>query len=109
MKLWEETSSGKYDNFSMFCVGFSICEFSHEGLFSVVLGGAGTKVQVPGEAKAIEGEITVSALDSVVDSLTEADNIMIVPGYGLAVAQAQFAIADIAKKLREDGKNVRFG
>jgi NAD(P) transhydrogenase len=34
---------------------------------------------------------------------------MIVPGYGLAVAQAQFAIADIAKKLKEMGKNVRFG
>jgi len=97
-------------------IGFSgailtwiMCEAMGRDVVSVVLGGAGTKVQVPGEAKAIEGEITVSALDSVVDSLTEADNIMIVPGYGLAVAQAQFAIADIAKKLREDGKNVRFG
>ena len=76
---------------------------------SVVLGGAGTAVQQPGEAQVIEGEITVSSLDTVVDALKEANNIMIVPGYGLAVAQAQFAVADIAKKLREDGKNVRFG
>ena len=76
---------------------------------SVVLGGAGTTVQQPGEAKVIEGEITVSSIETVVDSLGEANEIMIVPGYGLAVAQAQFAIADIAKKLREDGKNVRFG
>ena len=73
------------------------------------MGGAGTTAQQPGEAQVIEGEITVSSLDTVVDALNEANNIMIVPGYGLAVAQAQFAVADIAKKLREDGKNVRFG
>merc|ERR1712150_349877 len=39
----------------------------------------------------------------------EAKSVMIVPGYGLAVAQAQFAVADIAKELRDKGKNVRFG
>lgn len=43
------------------------------------------------------------------ESLLEADNIIIVPGYGLAVAQAQFAVADIAKKLKGMGKQVRFG
>merc|ERR1712048_1156787 len=48
-------------------------------------------------------------VDNVVEQLKEANNIMIVPGYGLAVAQAQFAVADIAKKLRDSGKNVRFG
>lgn len=43
------------------------------------------------------------------ESLLEANSIMIVPGYGLAVAQAQFAVAEIAKKLKGMGKNVRFG
>ncbi len=43
------------------------------------------------------------------ESLLEADSIIIVPGYGLAVAQAQFAVADIAKKLKAMGKKVRFG
>lgn len=97
-------------------IGFSgailtwiMCEAMGRDVVSVILGGAGTAVQQPGEAQVIEGEITVSSLDTVVDALKEANNIMIVPGYGLAVAQAQFAVADIAKKLREDGKNVRFG
>jgi NAD(P) transhydrogenase len=43
------------------------------------------------------------------DALMEAKNIIITPGYGLAVAQAQFAVADIVKNLRAIGKNVRFG
>jgi len=43
------------------------------------------------------------------ETLLEADSIIIVPGYGLAVAQAQFAVADIAKKLKAKGKRVRFG
>lgn len=61
------------------------------------------------EATAMEGEITIGSVDNLVESLMEAKNIMIVPGYGLAVAQAQFAVADIAKKLKAMGKNVRFG
>ena len=62
-----------------------------------------------GEAVAIEGEATISDVDSTVEKLLDAKNIVIVPGYGLAVAQAQFAVADIAKKLKSMGKNVRFG
>merc|ERR1711915_1048367 len=57
----------------------------------------------------MEGEVTLSSVDSVIEQLQEANDIMIVPGYGLAVAQAQFAVADIAKKLRDAGKNIRFG
>ena len=56
-----------------------------------------------------EGEITTVGVDAVANALKEAKNIIITPGYGLAVAQAQFAIADIAKSLRAQGKNVRFG
>ena len=57
----------------------------------------------------MEGEITISTVDNLIESLNEASNIMIVPGYGMAVAQAQFAVADIVKKLQADGKTVRFG
>jgi NAD(P) transhydrogenase len=100
-------------------IGFSgailtwiMCEAMGRDVVSVVLGGVGTKQQViSGEQQkqVMEGEITVTNIDSVVESLQEANNIMIVPGYGLAVAQSQFAVADIAKKLQEEGKNVRFG
>jgi len=57
----------------------------------------------------MEGEITIGSVDNLMNSLLEADSIMIVPGYGLAVAQAQFALAEIAKKLKDKGKTVRFG
>ena len=44
-----------------------------------------------------------------VDLLTEAQNIMIVPGYGLCVAKAQYPIAELVALLRSKGKNVKFG
>mmetsp|Transcript_30063 Transcript_30063/g.46103 ORF Transcript_30063/g.46103 Transcript_30063/m.46103 type:complete len:1120 (-) Transcript_30063:54-3413(-) len=98
-------------------IGFSgailtwiMCEAMGRDVVSVVLGGAGTAAPAGGESTAvIEGEITTTNVDAVVERLMEAKNVMIVPGYGLAVAQAQFAIADIAKILRDKGKNVRFG
>jgi H+-translocating NAD(P) transhydrogenase len=97
-------------------IGFSgailtwiMCEAMGRNVVSVVLGGAGTAVKPPSsEAAVIEGEITVATVDTVADALLEAKNIIITPGYGLAVAHGQFAIADIAKKLNDLGKNVRF-
>lgn len=98
-------------------IGFSgailtwiMCEAMGRNVVSVILGGAGTKkAPPPGEAAVIEGEITTATVDQVADALREAKNIVITPGYGLAVAQAQFAIADIVKTLKAAGKNVRFG
>lgn len=97
-------------------IGFSgailtwiMCEAMGRDITSVIFGGAGTKTAPAGEATVMEGEITIGSVDNMMESLLEADNIMIVPGYGLAVAQAQFAVAEIAKKLKAMGKNVRFG
>lgn len=97
-------------------IGFSgailtwiMCEAMGRDVVSVILGGAGTEAPTGGPAQEIEGEITTSSVDSVATALKEAKNIIITPGYGLAVAQAQFAIADIAKSLKAEGKNVRFG
>ena len=87
-----------------------MCEAMGRDILNVILGGAGTTVAAPaGEAVEIEGEITTTTIDGVIEALREAKNIIITPGYGLAVAQAQFAIADITKKLKGMGKNVRFG
>lgn len=44
-----------------------------------------------------------------IDLLAEAKNVIVVPGYGLCAAQAQYPIAEMVKLLREKGKNVRFG
>lgn len=97
-------------------IGFSgailtwiMCEAMGRSITSVILGGAGSAPAPTGEAAVMEGEITVGTVDNMVESLLEAENIMIVPGYGLAVAQAQFDVAEIAKKLKAMGKKVRFG
>jgi len=86
-----------------------MCQAMGRSITSVIFGGAGTVAAPVGEAAVMEGEITIGSVDNLMESLLEAKNIMIVPGYGLAVAQAQFALADIAKKLKGMGKNVRFG
>lgn len=98
-------------------IGFSgailtwiMCEAMGRDVVSVILGGAGTEAPVDsGEEIIIEGEITTVGVDAVATALKEAKNILITPGYGLAVAQAQFAVADIAKNLRAQGKTVKFG
>jgi len=100
-------------------IGFSgailtwiMCEAMGRDVVSVILGGAGTEAPAAGGSSnsQFEGkEVKVATIDNVGETLVEASNIIIVPGYGLAVAQAQFAVADIAKKLKSFGKNVRFG
>lgn len=98
-------------------IGFSgailtwiMCEAMGRNILSVILGGAGTSAPVAVEGGTVfEGEAVTCDTDTVVEKLLEANKIVIVPGYGLAVAQAQFAVADIAKKLKDMGKNVRFG
>ena len=57
----------------------------------------------------MEGEITTGSLNNLEEALREVKNVIIVPGYSLAVAQAQFAVAEIAKTLKGMGKNVHFG
>mmetsp|Transcript_25934 Transcript_25934/g.39170 ORF Transcript_25934/g.39170 Transcript_25934/m.39170 type:complete len:222 (+) Transcript_25934:1-666(+) len=86
-----------------------MCEAMGRDVVSVILGGAGTVATPKGEVVEIEGEVITTTVDDVFENLKEAQNIMIVPGYGLAVAQAQFAVADIAKTLSDMGKTVRFG
>lgn len=85
-----------------------MCEAMGRNIVSVILGGAGTEIAPKGEAVEMEGEVTTVNIDNVVDALLEAKNVIITPGYGLAVAQAQFAIAETAKHLKAMGKNVRF-
>jgi NAD(P) transhydrogenase len=97
-------------------IGFSgailtwiMCEAMGRNVVSVILGGAGTAAPSSSGAAQMEGEVFTTTVGEVVEELFFAKNVMIVPGYGLAVAQAQFAIAETAKKLKDMGKNVRFG
>ena len=73
---------------------------------SVILGGFGAAT---GPAQEIEGEQVAIDLDGVAAALNDAGSVIIVPGYGMTVAQAQQAVSELVRKLRGKGKEVRFG
>jgi NAD(P) transhydrogenase subunit beta len=82
----------------------------NRNFISVIAGGFGTKAKVStGPATEIEGEVVATNVDEVADMLSTAKEVMIIPGYGMAVAQAQHMVSDISKILRKKGINVRFG
>ncbi len=92
-------------------LSYIMCQAMNRNFISVIAGGFGTgEGAAPAAAGAQPaGEVTpVSALETA-ELLREAKNVIIVPGYGMAVAQAQHTVYEITKFLREKGINVRFG
>ncbi|MFK7874793.1 MAG: NAD(P)(+) transhydrogenase (Re/Si-specific) subunit beta [Paracoccaceae bacterium] len=86
-------------------LSYIMCKAMNRSFVSVILGGFGGPA---GEQMAVEGEQIAIEADGVAASLNEADSVVIIPGYGMAVAQAQSAVAELTRKLRARGKNVRF-
>ncbi len=86
-------------------LSYIMCKAMNRSFVSVILGGFGT---VTGPAAAIEGEQIAIDADGVAAALNDADSVIIVPGYGMAVAQAQQSVSELTRKLRAAGKNVRF-
>ena len=84
-----------------------MCHAMNRSFFSVILGGFGN-APAKGEVKAIEGEVTALNHEEVSILLKEAKTVVIVPGYGMAVAKAQYPIYDMVQTLRKAGKTVRF-
>ncbi len=87
-------------------LSYIMCKAMNRSFVSVILGGFGGTT---GPAQEIEGEMIAIDADGVASALDEADSIIIVPGYGMAVAQAQQAVSELTKRLRDKGKEVRFG
>jgi NAD(P) transhydrogenase subunit beta len=79
----------------------------NRSFISVIFGGYG--IQAPSESEEETGEHTETDAASVAELLKAAKSVVITPGYGMAVAQAQYPVAELAKKLREMGVQVRFG
>ena len=77
----------------------------NRSFISVILGGFGG---TGGPAMEVSGEMVAIDTDGVAASLNEADSVIIIPGYGMAVAQAQQAVSELVRKLRAKGKEVRF-
>ena len=86
-------------------LSYIMCRAMNRNFFSVILGGFGNS---GGPAMDIEGEQVAIEADAVGAALDEANNIVIVPGYGMAVAQAQQSVSELTRKLRAKGKQVRF-
>ena len=75
----------------------------------MLLGGYGTKSTGKGEAMKFEGEATITSVEETVKLLTECESLIIVPGYGLAVAKGQYPLKEMVDSLLKAGKKVRFG
>lgn len=87
-----------------------MCKAMNRSFISVIAGGFGsTGGSSPSSAEQPEGEVTPISVEETVHLLTEARSVIIVPGYGMAVAQAQHPVAEITKILRARGVTVRFG
>lgn len=88
-------------------LSYIMCRAMNRKFLAVIAGGFGTAggtVAADGE----QGEVVAISVDETAEMLKDASSVVIVPGYGMAVAQAQHAINDITKKLRDKGIEVRF-
>ncbi|MEC7253249.1 MAG: NAD(P)(+) transhydrogenase (Re/Si-specific) subunit beta [Pseudomonadota bacterium] len=86
-------------------LSYIMCKAMNRSFISVILGGFGGAT---GPAMEVEGEQIAIDADGVAAALNDADSVIIIPGYGMAVAQAQQAVSELTKRLRAQGKEVRF-
>tara|TARA_R110002073_G_scaffold7506_22_gene42870 strand:- start:34 stop:1479 length:1446 start_codon:yes stop_codon:yes gene_type:complete len=86
-------------------LSYIMCKAMNRSFISVILGGFGGP---SGAQMAVEGEQIAIDADGVAAALNDADSIIIIPGYGMAVAQAQQSVSELTRKLRATGKTVRF-
>ena len=87
-------------------LSYIMCRAMNRHFVSVIMGGFGTSGGTA--ATEVEGEISPVQADETALLLENSKNVIIVPGYGLAVAQAQYPIAELTRRLKERGVNVRY-
>jgi NAD(P) transhydrogenase subunit beta len=93
-------SSGAY-------LSYIMCQAMNRSFLSVIAGGFGIEAKATGDED--YGEHREIDAEGVADLLSSASSVVITPGYGMAVAQAQYPVADLTRRLRERGVDVRFG
>lgn len=86
-------------------LSYIMCVAMNRGLTNVLFGGI---APTDNSEYKIEGQITKTTVDETADALISAESVIIVVGYGMAVAKAQYAISDITRMLKHKGVNVRF-
>ncbi len=90
-------------------LSYIMCRAMNRKFLAVIAGGFGTGGGASAAGGEVEGEVVPIQPEEVAELLANAKEVMIVPGYGMAVAQAQHTVFEITKALREKGVNVRFG
>ena len=88
-------------------LSYIMCKAMNRSFISVIAGGFGNDVQVSSETE--QGEHRETTAEEVAELLKNSSSVIITPGYGMAVAQAQYPVAEITELLRKQGVNVRFG
>ncbi|MFJ8537839.1 Re/Si-specific NAD(P)(+) transhydrogenase subunit beta [Streptomyces sp. NPDC093591] len=94
-------SSGAY-------LSYIMCKAMNRSFLSVIAGGFGGETVVASDGGE-QGEHREISAEETAELLRDASSVIITPGYGMAVAQAQYPVAELARKLRERGVEVRFG
>jgi H+-translocating NAD(P) transhydrogenase subunit beta len=90
-------------------LSYIMCRAMNRSFISVILGGFGAdEGAAPAGGTVVEGEMVATTAGDVVALLTNANSVIIVPGYGMAVAQAQHPVKEIVQILRSQDKQVRF-
>lgn len=92
-------------------LSYIMCKAMNRSFISVILGGfgEGSSAASKGPAQEVIGTVTKTSAEEVAEELLDAQSVIITPGYGMAVAQAQHPVAEITKLLKEKGVKVRFG
>lgn len=88
-------------------LSYIMCRAMNRNFLSVIAGGFGS--DGGGPAATVEGEVIATDAEEAAEMLADASEVMIIPGYGMAVAQAQHTVSELTKTLRAKGVNVRFG
>lgn len=99
------TTVGSLIGVSGSILSWIMCKAMNRSLLNVLFGGI---AETSTEVAKIEGNVTNTNVEEVVESLSNAENVIIVVGYGMAVAKAQYAISEFVQMLRSKGINVRF-
>ena len=90
-------------------LSYIMCRAMNRKFLNVIMGGFGTSSSGSGGNAEDQGEVVPITAEDTAELLSGIDSLVIVPGYGMAVAHAQHPVSDLTRKLREKGVNVRFG
>ncbi|MBW4615920.1 MAG: Re/Si-specific NAD(P)(+) transhydrogenase subunit beta [Desmonostoc vinosum HA7617-LM4] len=92
-------------------LSYIMCKAMNRSFISVILGGFGeqTSPATPQDGEQPQGNVSTATVEDTVELLQTAKSVIVVPGYGMAVAQAQHTVSELTKQLRDRGVQIRFG